>query len=147
MKLKIPPALVFIISTILMYLLSSYFPIIDVYALLVGVGLVLLGAYIAILGVYSFRKAKTTVNPLHPEKSSTIVSSGIYRFTRNPMYLGMSVALLGMTFIFGDISAILGVIGFVLYINYFQIIPEEKILKSNFGKVYEEYCVKTRRWI
>ncbi len=87
------------------------------------------------------------MNPIKPGAASSLVSSGVYRFTRNPMYLGLSVTLLGWAMFLSNPLALLAVPLFVLYINRFQINPEERVLSSLFGAEYAAYKEKVRRWL
>lgn len=109
--------------------------------------LTLAGAAIALSGVVSFRRARTTVNPLKPETSTSLVSSGIYRITRNPMYLGMLAVLLAWAAYLPSVLALLGPAAFSLYITRFQIVPEERVLHSLFGAEFVEYTQRVRRWL
>jgi protein-S-isoprenylcysteine O-methyltransferase Ste14 len=91
-----------------------------------AIAIAMAGIVIAILGVIALRRAKTTVSPLKPEATSSIVTSGVYGFTRNPMYLGLALALLAWAVFVSSAWALLGPVAFVLYMNRFQIIPEER---------------------
>jgi len=124
-------------------------PVVVPFGVRVGVALALLviGQSISISGMMSFRRAKTTMNPIKPGAASSLVSSGVYRFTRNPMYLGLSVTLLGWAMFLSNPLALLAVPLFVLYINRFQIDPEERVLSSLFGAEYAAYKEKVRRWL
>lgn len=113
----------------------------------VGVCIALLGGAIAVAGSIGFRRARTTVNPLHPEKASALVTSGIYRYTRNPMYVGVTLVLIGIAAWLWWLPAILAPAGFVAYITRFQIGPEERALADKFGAQYEQYCRSVRRWL
>jgi protein-S-isoprenylcysteine O-methyltransferase Ste14 len=147
---KIPPPAVGLgIGGLMWYLASLAVPLEVPFGVRVGLALALLvvGAAIAIAGVVSFRRAKTTVNPLQPEKASSLVSSGMFQVTRNPMYLGMAIVLLGWAGYLASWPALLGVPIFVLYINRFQIAPEERVMASLFGADYAAYKEKVRRWI
>ena len=95
----------------------------------------------------SFRKAKTTMNPFKPDTSSALVSHGVYRFTRNPMYVGLLITLLGWAAFLWQPWALFFLPLFVLYITQFQIKPEERVLSSLFGTEYAEYMAKVRRWL
>jgi len=133
-----------------MWLSSSLVsPVVVPFGVRVGVALALLviGQSISISGMVAFRRAKTTMNPIKPGAASSLVSSGVYRFTRNPMYLGLSVSLLGWAMFLSNPLALLGVPLFVLYINRFQINPEERVLSSLFGAEYTAYKEKVRRWL
>jgi protein-S-isoprenylcysteine O-methyltransferase Ste14 len=109
--------------------------------------LVATGLGFDVLGLLAFRAARTTVNPLHPEKASALVSAGVYRVTRNPMYVGMLCLLLAWAAFLATPAALVGPLLFVLYITRFQIIPEERILRERFGESYVEYMKQVRRWI
>ena len=113
----------------------------------VGVCIALLGGAIAVAGSIGFRRARTTVNPLHPEKASALVTSGIYRYTRNPMYVGVTLVLIGIAAWLWWLPAILAPAGFVAYITRFQIGPEERALARLFGNDFAQYCTRVRRWI
>lgn len=113
----------------------------------IAIFLILTGVLIALLGVREFHRHKTTVHPLKLDKVSAIVTSGIYRWTRNPMYLGMLAGLFGVVAWSQDILALLAPAGFIVTLNRFQIRPEEKALRDMFGEAYERYCQRTRRWL
>jgi protein-S-isoprenylcysteine O-methyltransferase Ste14 len=112
-----------------------------------AVTLVLLGAGIAVAGVISFRRERTTVNPLRPERATTLVASGIYRLTRNPMYLGLLLVLAGWAWFLGNALGLLLLPFFVIYMNRFQIEPEERALLARFGDDFRAYQSATRRWL
>ena len=107
----------------------------------------LVGAFFCLAGVVSFRRAKTTVNPLKPEQASSLVTSGIYRWSRNPMYVGFALFLVAWAAWLASPWTLLGVAGFVLYMNRFQIGPEERALASLFGIDFNHYCASVRRWL
>ena len=107
----------------------------------------IIGASLAILGVYEFRRAKTTVNPVHPGNASRVVTSGMYRLSRNPMYLGIALLLLALAAYQSHALSFAWVAGFVAYMNRFQIGPEERVLESMFGDEYRAYTRSVRRWI
>jgi protein-S-isoprenylcysteine O-methyltransferase Ste14 len=113
----------------------------------VALALVVIGQSISISGMVSFRRAKTTINPIKPSAASSLVTSGVYRYTRNPMYLGLSVTLMAWGVFLSNLLALLAVPLFVLYINRFQINPEERVLSSLFGAEYAAYKEKVRRWL
>ena len=107
----------------------------------------LAGGGFSLAGIISFRRAQTTVNPMKPETTSSLVCSGIYRITRNPMYVGLLVVLVAWSVFLSSAWALLGALVFVLYINRFQIAPEERALSSKFGKEYAAYKQSARRWL
>ena len=108
--------------------------------MIIGIGLA-----IEITAVLAFFKARTTVNPIHIEKASQLVTSGLYRFTRNPMYLGVSLLLTGWAVWLGNPLCLICVAGFVLVMNAIQIKPEEAALKKIFGQEYVDYTKTVRR--
>jgi protein-S-isoprenylcysteine O-methyltransferase Ste14 len=91
--------------------------------------------------------AKTTINPIRPERASTLVTRGIYRFTRNPMYLSLLLLLTSYAIHLWSWLALAGPVAFVAYISRFQIVPEERALRSKFGSEFVEYKRQVRRWI
>jgi len=105
------------------------------------------GVIIALLGVVSFRRAKTTVNPLDPAAASALVVSGIYQLTRNPMYLGLLLVLLGWALFLANALTFVFPVAFVFLMNRLQIIPEEKALAALFGPGFADYQSKVRRWL
>jgi protein-S-isoprenylcysteine O-methyltransferase Ste14 len=149
-ELKIPPVIVGIALALLMWLGARSVPspgIVLPQQQGLALGVAALGVGIAVSGVIAFRRAKTTVNPLHPEAMSALVVGGIYRATRNPMYLGMLFTLVGWAVWLGSIVPWLLLPGFVGYINQFQIIPEERVLSAMFGAGFTAYCTRVRRWL
>jgi protein-S-isoprenylcysteine O-methyltransferase Ste14 len=112
----------------------------------VAVVLVAAGFLIGILGVATFRRAKTTVDPTKP-RASSLVTWGVYAVSRNPMYLGGLIMLLGWALFLSNALAFLFLPAYILYINRFQIAPEERALTSLFGATYAAYQVRARRWL
>lgn len=113
----------------------------------VAVAVALAGIAMAIAGIVEFRRARTTVNPLRPERSSALVDSGAYRFTRNPMYLGMAIVLAGWAIWLGSAPALLVLPFFVAYLTRFQILAEERALQARFGDAFRAYRRRVRRWL
>ncbi|MBS0184498.1 MAG: isoprenylcysteine carboxylmethyltransferase family protein [Nitrospira sp.] len=105
------------------------------------------GSTIVLAGVLTFRRMKTTVNPLTPEATTTMVTSGIYRFTRNPMYLGFLFILAGWAIDLSNLLAFAFLPLFVWYMNRFQILPEERALASKFSEPFTRYKRSVRRWL
>lgn len=112
-----------------------------------SIALGLAGIGIAGAGVFEFRSQHTTVNPLAPARAARVVSSGVYRWSRNPMYLGMLLALAAWALVLPSWVALAVLPMFVIYMNRFQILPEERVLREKFGAPYGEYLRKVRRWI
>jgi len=150
LELKIPPPVVALLCAAVMWLVDQY-----TLAYLVSPALkwsfvvffIVVGATFDIAGLLAFRRSKTTINPLHPEKSSTLVSGGIYNITRNPMYCGMVAFLIAWMSYLGNSSTLIGVFLFMWYITKFQIIPEEQILTKLFGEDFVAYQNRVRRWL
>jgi protein-S-isoprenylcysteine O-methyltransferase Ste14 len=109
--------------------------------------LALLAATIGIAGLRAFQRVRTTPNPLQPEKASSLVTDGIYRHTRNPMYVALALALLGWAAWLGHALAPLGVVAFVAWMDRLQIPPEEHALRTLFGDEFTRYCNEVRRWL
>jgi protein-S-isoprenylcysteine O-methyltransferase Ste14 len=107
----------------------------------------LAGAATAFAGQAQFRRANTTINPFKPQNTSALVTSGVYRLTRNPMYVGLVLVVLGWAAFLCSLWALAGPILFVLYISRFQIKPEEQILSAKFGASYAEYQSRVHRWL
>jgi protein-S-isoprenylcysteine O-methyltransferase Ste14 len=148
METKIPPPVVTLIFGFAIYLSRKIFPEIEIqYASFFGMFLLLLGFFILISAVKLFRNDKTTVNPLSPEQATKLVTNGIFKISRNPMYLGMAVILASVAVFFNIIGGIILMALFCLYITKFQIIPEEKAMKELFAQDFEQYMKATRRWI
>jgi protein-S-isoprenylcysteine O-methyltransferase Ste14 len=105
-----------------------------------------LGVGLGALAIYQFRKAKTTINPVKLEDTMKLVTSGVYNYTRNPMYLALLLGLLGWGLHLQNAFNVLLAAGFVSYMNRFQIFPEEQMMRDKFGKDYNFYCKLTRRW-
>ena len=102
---------------------------------------------LGISAVVSFKKSETTVDPSHPEDASHLVTYGVYRLTRNPMYLALAIMLIAWGFYLGNFYSLIAVLAFILYITKFQIKPEEKVLAAKFGEDYQRYRLRVRRWI
>ena len=150
LELRVPPPAVALLIGAFMWLLSWTSPEFG-FPLpgrdFIAVSLAVAGAVICAIGVASFMRARTTVNPMKPEASSTLVVSGIFNVTRNPMYLGLLLVLAGWAFFLSNLLAFLVLPGFVLYMNRFQIEPEERVLASRFRDEFVRYASRVRRWL
>ena len=150
MTLRIPPIIQMLLCGTLGWGLSWIAPFLafdgvgrDVAALLFfSAGAVILG-----LSVNAFIRASTTVNPLAPEDAETLVTSGLYRISRNPMYLAMALVLTGSAFLIGNLASFAGPLLFLWVMTVFQIKPEERALQAKFGEAFTVYRQRTRRWI
>ena len=140
LELKVPPLIVAVLILAAMWLASRSGPSIDLPPLIrtVGAGAIAAsGGILAFAGKIAFRRAKTTINPMRPANASSLVTSGIYRFTRNPMYLGLLLLLLGWSVYLSSVF-----VGPVLLIA-----PEERVLAAKFGEAYLDYTSRVRRWL
>jgi len=150
LELKIPPPVVALLIAAIMWGISLFTTSIDVSTpirLVAATAFAVAGVATAISGAVAFRRAKTTISPLKPETTSSLVVSGVYRFTRNPMYVGLALVLLAWAVFLSSIWTLLGPLAFSLYITRFQIIPEEQALAGIFGAAYSAYRAKVRRWL
>ncbi len=150
LELKLPPVLLVILVAAGMWWLSRATTSFDSGALLRAALALLVavkGLSIAAAGVMAFRKADTTVNPMTPEESSRVVQHGIYRHTRNPMYLGFLFVLVAWAVWLAAPWALLGPVLYAAWMTRFQILPEERALAERFGDEYVAYCRHTRRWV
>ena len=144
-KFLVPPPFIFVFCAMLMKFIPPIvsFPI-------YWWAIVALGALALLISCWSigqFLLARTSINPLQLEKSSQLVSNGIYRFTRNPMYLSLVLVLFGWNLYLGSVGALFGVVIFVGYMSKVQIRAEEQMLHKLFGEDYQRYCQRVRRWL
>lgn len=147
---KIPPPLVALLCAVLAWVLARGTPALAfdwALRLPIAAVLVVVGLLLDLSALVLFLKARTTVNPLTPQRASAIVRTGAYRFTRNPMYLGMAAILLGWCVLQSNPLTLLAWAAFVVYITRFQIIPEERALLARFGEDYAGYVRAVRRWV
>jgi protein-S-isoprenylcysteine O-methyltransferase Ste14 len=150
LELRVPPLAVVLVAGILMGLIALATPSLGwAYAIRVVAGLAFaaIGILIAVSGLIAFRRARTSASPMRPDKASSLVASGIYRYTRNPMYLGMLLVLIGWAVYLARPWALLVLPAFLLYMNRFQIGPEERVLERIFGAEFEAYRRRVRRWL
>jgi protein-S-isoprenylcysteine O-methyltransferase Ste14 len=150
LELKVPPPIVALVLALLMWLTPAVVGLVQMPCparVLCAVVLVSIGQGISIAGMVAFRRAKTTVNPVKASLASSLVVQGVYRYTRNPMYVGLLLTLLAWAVFLANPFAVLWVVFFVAYITRFQIIPEERVLVSLFGGEYEAYKRRVRRWV
>ena len=147
---KVPPLVVAGIAAVGIWVLSVALPGADLphwFRLYGSLLFLILGASVCIAGVVEFRRVQTTVDPRKPESSSSLVTSGVYTVTRNPMYLGFAFLLLALALYLASYWSLLIVAGFVIYLDQFQIRPEEKALAETFGQAFRNYQARVRRWI
>lgn len=150
LELKVPPPALALVFAALMWLVAHREPAYAIEVpsrIVLAICLAATGILSAIAGVVTFRRARTTLNPHKPEKSSSMVTWGAYTFTRNPMYLGLLLVLTGWAIFLANTLACLFLPAFIIYIDLFQIAPEERVLAARFGKEFAEYKTHTRRWL
>ncbi|MEE9447431.1 MAG: isoprenylcysteine carboxylmethyltransferase family protein [Arenicellales bacterium] len=147
---KIPPPVYGLFTGLLIWMLNKWLPSLEIIPSNIqtlGWFILAFGVSIDIISLAQFHQNKTTLNPLKPDNASTIVATGMYRFSRNPMYLGMLIALIGWAVQMGNIAGFACLPLFVWIITQMQILPEERILKEKFGASYVDYLKRVRRWI
>jgi protein-S-isoprenylcysteine O-methyltransferase Ste14 len=147
---RIPPPIVLLVFGALMWVVSRIDGIVaiePVSRIAVALGWVVTGVAFAVAGAMAFRHAGTTINPVRPDQATSLVTGGIFGMSRNPMYVGLTAALVGWAVFLASPWAFLGPVLFALYITRFQIVPEERILAAKFGAEYEVYRSKVRRWL
>jgi len=149
MKLIIPPPIYMLVFAALMWILSQYLPVYTwpLNTQYIGLGMIVLGVCIDFSSLVKFLLSKTSVNPMRPEKTQVLVTTGMYQISRNPMYFGLLLLLTGWSLYVGALSAILLIPMFILLITKIQIQPEEVILQELFGQKYLDYKKNVRRWI
>ena len=147
MKNTVPPPIVTLICALLIYLSKPIFPEFNFYySNQLTLFFLIIGFVIILISAQKFKKEKTTINPINIEKASSLVTGGIFKYSRNPMYLGMLLILISIGIRFNFYGGILIVGFFVYFITYFQILPEEKAMLKLFGDDFINYKNKTRRW-
>ena len=148
MNNKIPPPIVTLFFGLCIYLSRPYFPEFSNLVLnALSIISFVVGIFVFAAAVSSFKKQKTTVNPISIEKASSLVVTGIFKYSRNPMYLGMSFILLGLTLKFNLIGGLIFTGLFMLFITIFQIKPEESAMEKLFDQEWKDYVCNVRRWL
>ena len=148
MNNKIPLPIVALICGLSIYFSRPLFSEkIYIYSNIISVSLFFFGAAFIVLAASSFKKHKTTISPLHPEKTSALVISNVFKYSRNPMYLGMLFILISLAIRYNIIGGIIAISIFIFFITKFQIKPEEVQMNKIFGEKYAQYKKRTRMWI
>lgn len=150
LRTRIPPPIVGALIAVLMRAVADVPPtwtISTQVARAVAIVLVVIAVTVDVSALVAFGRASTTANPFRPERATRMVTGGVYRFTRNPMYLGMALLLCAWAIRHPSLWAFLGPFAFVAYITHFQIKPEEVALAAKFGDEYVAYTHRVRRWI
>ncbi len=150
LKLKIPPPAYMLLFAGLMWLLDRHLPLLEWIPApwnKGGLGIIAAALLLDLSSLLLFFKRHTTPNPFTPEKASQLVTSGMYRYTRNPMYVGLLTVLTGWAIYLGSLSPFFLIPLFMGVLTHQQIIPEEKILEEKFGQAYLDYKQSVRRWL
>ena len=150
LELRIPPPVIALLAAGAMWLVSRSTPLLEVprsIGMLATGTLAVAGFAFTLTGVLLFGRAKTTIHPTKPQQTSALVTSGIYRISRNPMYVGLLLILIAWAVFLSSAWSLAGPFAFVLYISRFQILPEERVLAAKFGEAYAAYKSRVRRWL
>lgn len=150
LELKIPPPALALLAALAMWGLASLgqpFGLSAGLRVAFAVALACAGAGLGLAGILSFRRARTTLDPMHPDQATSLVTGGVYRRTRNPMYLSLLLYLCAWAAYLASWPALLVLPAFVLYMDRFQILPEERALSGRFGREYAAYQAQVRRWL
>jgi len=146
----VPPPVIAVMIGVLMWWAQSFVPVVEVPAaprIAVATAIALVALVFDLAGLYAFRRARTSINPLHPARASALVVTGIYRVTRNPMYVGLLLLLVAWAVYLSSLWLLAGPLVFILYMNRFQIGVEERVLFERFPEEYAAYCSRVRRWL
>ena len=145
---KIPPPILAIFFGVCIYFSRDLFPQFSSgYLFYAGLGCELLAVAINLTAVFSFVRRKTTINPVKPQAATSLVTTGVFARSRNPMYLGLLLFLIGFALQVNIVGGVPLLFLFALYLNRFQILPEERALAEKFGDEFREYSKKVRKWI
>ncbi len=150
LELKLPPAVQFLAFAAAMWAVDRGCPgagFTMPFRKATALALFAVGLGLGATGVWAFLRARTTIHPERPERAAVLVTTGLYRFSRNPMYLGLLLLLAGWAVALANGAAFLLLPGFVLAMNRLQIRPEERMLRTKFGAEYESYLRTVRRWL
>ena len=147
-KTKFPPPLVALTFGFLINYTKNIFPKIEIRnEIIFGSFMIITGLIIILSAIILFKKYQTTITPLNPSNATKLITNGIYKFSRNPMYLGLLLVLLGISIILNPTGGFILIPLFILYLNLFQIIPEENAMVDLFKDEFLEYKKNVRRWI
>ncbi len=147
-KTKIPPPLVTLTFGFLINYTKDIFPKIEIRnEIIFGSVMMIIGSIIILYAITLFKKYQTAITPTNPSNATKLITDGIYKFSRNPMYLGLLLVLFGISIILNPIGGLFLIPFFILYLNLFQIIPEENAMVDLFKGEFLEYKKNVRRWI
>ena len=147
---RVPPPLVVVLIGAAMAVIARSTPAVEITnSLRLGVGgvVIALGVLSVVQGARTFWRNETTIDPVALGRASTLVTGGVFRLSRNPMYVGFAAALVGWAVCLAAPWSLLGPVAFVLFTDRFQIVPEERVMRAKFGRAYDEYRAKVRPWV
>ena len=148
---RIPPPILLVACVALVFLGQFYFPQFKLafgpVQIVIAAFLLLGGMFVARAAGQQFSQAGTTINPISIDKASSLVTDGVFAYSRNPMYVALLAILLAIVVFFGFWPGLILVIGLFIYLSIWQIAPEEKVLAEKFGQAYADYRARVRRWI
>lgn len=144
-RISFPPPLIFFICAGIMYLLPQWGTFYTPYFIVTLT--ILVAITIALLSLREFYYAKTTINPSSFEKTTHLITTGVFRISRNPMYVSLWLLLLSWFLYLGNSVGMLGLVLFVWIMNSSQIRKEERALLEKFGEEYHCYCQRVKRWL
>ena len=150
LEVRIPPPVMTILVAVIMWIAANLLPTFHIggqWRLIFTVLLAVLALVLGGMAFVAFGKSNTTIDPIHPEKASSLVSSGVYRFTRNPMYVALGSLLMSWAVWLSVPWVVLGPAGFIYFTTRLQIMPEERALSFKFGRTYDDYCLQVPRWL
>ncbi len=149
-ELRVPPDVVWIAVAALMWLASTLTPGLAIPGLIRGVlacAIFAAGIALIVAARVALDRAHTTWLPSKPQRTTALVTSGVFGFSRNPTYLGMLLVLVGWSVVLADPIALVLTAPFVLYMDRFQVVPEERALTKMIGDDYLDYARRVRRWL
>ncbi len=147
---RFPPPLLVVLTGVAMAVIARFTPAIEIGSnvrFAIGGIAIALGLLVVVLGARTFWRHETTIDPVDLERASALVTGGVFRYSRNPMYLGFTAALVGWAVCLAAPWALVGLAGFVLFTHRFQIIPEERVMRAKFDQAYDDYRAQVRRWV
>ncbi len=150
LETKIPPPVVLVLAAAAAYGITRLLPALSFPLPLrtaIAIAFAIAGVMLNLIPKLAFGRARTTINPLKPSATTTLVTTGIYRHSRNPMYLGQCLILLGWVLYLHNAAALLVLPAYVLYVTRFQILPEERHLSTRFPEAFDALCRQARRWL
>lgn len=150
LELRVPPVVVVLVMMVAMRVCVRWSPPMPVPAHAadpLGTVLMIAGALVATAGALQFHRHETTVDPMHPDRATRLVERGVFAVSRNPMYVGFVVILIGAALALNALMALLGPLLLAVWLHRFQIQPEERFLRRQFGAAFDDYCRRVPRWL